>query len=386
MRMAVISSTDFESWPVGGMLYFLRDLLPYLSEYFDIELWGVTTGPNPSARLTIKNKTFPFFSFGRVSLSRRKVIPNLLRVVFSIWKNKERILARDYDVLYFHGLPLEIPFLKSKPEGVKIVSHVHGITNPFVSYKGFQGKALMATYEILRKKIIKYSDLVFLAADEKGYEEFKSMFEQEQAKIKKVHNFVNPELFYPRPAEETRKVFNLPLNIHILIYSARLSPQKDPCLALLSFKRLLEKTEALFLIAGDGSLLERCKNLSVSLGIKDKVVFLGVLPREKLPDYLSISDVYLYTSHGNGVPLSVLEALACGTPVVTTNVNGIHDAVIAEVTGFIAQKRDPQEIANLIIKAFSLKDFLRKNCIERAKNFTPEKAALIIKEEIYSLC
>jgi hypothetical protein len=126
-KMAIISSTDYVSYPMGGMMSFILDSLPYLKEDFDITLWGVSTETGSPKSLNIASESYPLKIFSKVK-TKDKLIPNFLLVIYGIWKARKIILKEEYDVLYIHGIPLSYPFFNKGP---KIVNHIHGMTNPF---------------------------------------------------------------------------------------------------------------------------------------------------------------------------------------------------------------------------------------------------------------
>ena len=381
-KMAIISSTNYQDWPMGGMLSFLRDIIPYLAGNFHIELWGVKTA-NEGEEILLGGREFKIFFFSQLNLKRKKFIPNIARVVKDIKRHKEEILSRNYHVLYFHGIPLELPFLKVQEP--RIVTHVHWITNPFsVSGNPFT-TLLQFPYEILRGKIVNHSHLVFLSADTPSYEKFKRKF-RKSPRIVKIHNFADPKVFHPKEKNALRQKMGIKKEDRIIIFTGRFSHQKDPCLALDAFECLARELDnvRLYLI-GDGPLLDACKELSDKKRLQEMVKFFGKQPRERVAELLSLSDVYLYTSFGNGVPVSVVEALMCGLPVITTDIPGIHDAVIDGITGFKVKGRSPCELAGYLKIALKDNEKMRDNCIRHSARFTPERAAEIISEEIEKL-
>jgi glycosyltransferase involved in cell wall biosynthesis len=73
---------------------------------------------------------------------------------------------------------------------------------------------------------------------------------------------------------------------------------------------------------GDGSL-ERMQQLASSLDVSNDITIIGGIPREEVPIWLSKGDIFVNTSNFDNTPVSVLEAMACGLCIVTTNVGGI---------------------------------------------------------------
>jgi glycosyltransferase involved in cell wall biosynthesis len=102
----------------------------------------------------------------------------------------------------------------------------------------------------------------------------------------------------------------------------------------------------------------------------ESVKLLGRLERKKIALWLNASDVYVYTSFGNGFPISLIEAAMCGLPIVSTDVTGVHDLVINDQTGYLAQGRDYKDIAVKIKKALENKNKLSSNIYELSKSFS----------------
>ena len=113
---------------------------------------------------------------------------------------------------------------------------------------------------------------------------------------------------------------------------------------------------AKFLIIGDGSLKEELMAYARSRSIAEKIIFAG--QRNDIPELLKATDCFVLTSDYESFGLVLLEAMAAGTPVVTTNAGGIEEIVISGKTGLVVQKNDVQGLSSSIIR-------LANNPIER---------------------
>ncbi|MEM1583004.1 MAG: glycosyltransferase family 4 protein, partial [Candidatus Bathyarchaeia archaeon] len=82
---------------------------------------------------------------------------------------------------------------------------------------------------------------------------------------------------------------------------------------------------------------------------KDKVIFTGRIPQDEVPYYYSMSDIVVVPSLQEAFGLVVSEAMACGKPVIGTNVGGIPDQIIDGYNGFLVKPRSPEDIAEKII-------------------------------------
>jgi len=125
---------------------------------------------------------------------------------------------------------------------------------------------------------------------------------------------------------------------------ATLRPQKNHALLLRAFAQGPGKDQAAHLVlVGDGVLRSRLEAHAAALGIRDRVHFLGL--RRDVADILSASDVFVLASDWEGNPLSVMEAMAAGKPVVATAVGGVPELVEHEKSGLLVRQGDEEGLA-----------------------------------------
>jgi len=122
---------------------------------------------------------------------------------------------------------------------------------------------------------------------------------------------------------------------------------------------------------GDGSL-ERMVAEAQSLGVIDRIKVIGGVPREEVPQFLEAGEIFINTTNIDNTPLSVIEAMACGLPIVTTNVGGIPWLVEDGVDGLLVPPDDPEVMAEAverILKAPDLAGKLSQNARQIAEGF-----------------
>lgn len=120
-----------------------------------------------------------------------------------------------------------------------------------------------------------------------------------------------------------------------------------------------------FLIVGDGELHAELKNYAEKLGIQEHIIFTGF--RLDMPDIYADTDIVVLSSFNEGTPVSLIEAMASGVPVVATRVGGVPDLVHDRATGLLVRPGDAEALANAIIEL--LKDSeLRKSLGKSAIN------------------
>ncbi len=119
--------------------------------------------------------------------------------------------------------------------------------------------------------------------------------------------------------------------------------------ALTALKILLDRgVDARFEIIGDGPERARVLYSARDLGIADRVVCAGTRPPGEVLERLRGADVFLLSSLSEGISNAVLEAMACGMPVVTTDCGGMREAVNDGIEGFVVPVRDPQAAAGAL--------------------------------------
>jgi glycosyltransferase involved in cell wall biosynthesis len=207
-------------------------------------------------------------------------------------------------------------------------------------------------------------------------------------KIDIVYFGVDTRKFSPRQKNERLKeklgIYNSPTVISLRY----LEPVYDVESLIRSILLVLEEIpESKFVIAGKGSEEKRLKELTKSLGISESVKFVGFIPNDKLPQYLTTMDVYVSTSLSDaGIAASTAEAMACGLPVIVTDVADNKKWVEDGENGFVVPIKDPKCLAEKIIYLLQNEDIRKKfgksnrKIIEERNNYYKEMEKM---EDIY---
>ncbi len=145
-------------------------------------------------------------------------------------------------------------------------------------------------------------------------------------KIRVIYDGVNPELFCPAPKPDARAELGLPLDRIQILFVGNLVPIKGLDI-LLTACDLLEKHSIQFTlnIVGAGPMQSQLQAQARSLRVAESVRFHGPLPQQDLVRWYRAADLFVLPSRSEGVPNVLLEASACGTPWVATNVGGIPE-------------------------------------------------------------
>jgi len=135
----------------------------------------------------------------------------------------------------------------------------------------------------------------------------------------------------------------------ILLHVGRFSPQKNHKLLIEAFALVVKECSKLRLwLVGDGELKSDIEKLVVQKGLQSYVSFLGI--RADVAELLGQCDIFVLPSDWEGVPLTILEAMAAGKPVIATAVGGVPELVKDGETGILIPPQDPQALVQAILK------------------------------------
>lgn len=185
--------------------------------------------------------------------------------------------------------------------------------------------------------------------------------------------------------QELRKELGYTSEDFIIIYVAEFIERKNHTLLIKNISLLQKEIPNLKLIlAGKGVLLEKIKNLTGLLGVAPIVWFTGY--RRDVEKLCGISNIYISSSIQEGLPIGVVEAMACGIPIVASNIRGHRDIVQHGRNGFLFELDFPDAMITYILELYHNKVLCKnisKNNVIDAKKFSVsvavEKMAKIYK-------
>jgi len=164
---------------------------------------------------------------------------------------------------------------------------------------------------------------------------------------------------------------------YLILSVGRLVEKKGIKYLIMAMKYIIEEfSDCKLLIGGSGPEKDNLEKLISELGLSDKVFLTGYIKNSELPSYYASSDVFVLpstiTKEGDteGLGIVLLEAIACGTPVIGSDVGGIRDIINNNENGLLAKTKNPKDIANKIIKIISnkkLKNRFSKNGLKMIK-------------------
>lgn len=391
IEILIIFPVDPSGIKIGGIETCIKNLIKYMPDNFILGLVGVSTDRKKRPigkwqKLRSDHKEFNFLPVLYIKDENKKTrIPLVIHFIFSLLKYKQKIPLKG-KILEFHRIE---PCLLFRNQINKKVLFIHGNTDDLYNPKNeVKWSMFPSVYFKLEKFLIRKINKINIVS-ESGVSSCKQRYPALQERISFMPTWVDKDIFYPYSANhkllEKHKYLNslnYPTDSALFLSAGRLERSKDTILLLEVFKYLNKKMpRSRLIIAGTGSLEDSILKLIGDHKLQKMVHLTGALDQKTLSNIMRICDVFLLTSAFEGMPRSVLEALACGLPVVTTNAGEVNKIVRNNFSGFISENRDPKTIGDLAIKILRHREnFKAENCVDSIRDY----AAEVIISKIYS--
>ena len=342
-RIGIISPVDLMNHqPVGGLSGFLANLLGAFR--FPVRVYGVAV--NRKAKRWAPVSLSANVQFVPVAGVRYpSPIPMRLKALLAYSRYRSRILSYGMDLLYIHSVESALPFLFGKNR-VPTVYHQHGSHNPvqLSGYRLARLKAFQFIFDKMLNLVHRRSDWT-IAIDAHCREQV--IRNGAGHKVSLLMNGVDTEVFRPdlQARQRMRRKFSLGKK-RVILFAGRLEAGKgvDKIIEALRILNERKDTYSAFVL-GEGSQKKCLQDLVVKRHMQDVISFAGAIPHNQLRDFYNMADVLLLPSEREGIPMVVLEALACGTPVIASDQGGIPGLLRDGRNGHIAKELSPVYIA-----------------------------------------
>jgi glycosyltransferase involved in cell wall biosynthesis len=164
------------------------------------------------------------------------------------------------------------------------------------------------------------------------------------AKVHTITNGFNTDVFYPRPQQQMREQLCVPADSRLIVYVGRFVAAKGIKELIAAFRALAADDPKLRLVmVGQGVMGEELTSLIRHAGVLDRVILPGGQPPQGVAEWICAADLLCLPSWSEGYPNVVVEALACGRPVVATDVGGVSEIVNDSCAVLVA----PRDIESL---------------------------------------
>lgn len=345
--------------------HILQFHVPYL-KWFKEQGYEVHVATNGDKEIPCCDKKH-VISFERspIKINNLKAIKDLKKII-----DKEK-----FNIIHCHtpmgSVVTRLAAKKARKGGTRVIYTAHG----FHFFKGASIFNWLIFYPI-EKWLSKYTDCL-ITINKEDYELAKKNFKTKQIEFVPGVG-IEPEKFQFEMSEEEKnklkESFGIKNDEFVIIYAAELSKRKNQGMLIKAAKELKDngyKIKVLF--PGMDSMNGYYQKMCLKLKIEENVNFLGY--RNDIPKLLKISDLYVSTSKQEGLPVNLMEAMACGLPIVATDCRGNRDLV-----DNIIELDDIESLKNQIKK-----EYLNRNKkIYNVENYTLRNILHLITDKVYN--
>ncbi|MBN1244406.1 glycosyltransferase family 4 protein [Candidatus Bathyarchaeota archaeon] len=264
--------------------------------------------------------------------------------------------VKSNDLIHVHGHPYLSSFLAAKiakrySKPLVLTQH-----NTFIEYNNIWDTAEKLNDLAIGKQVLKEADKIIVVSD--ATRNYVLSLGADPEKIEVLHNGVDLNRFKPLTGvkDEMRKKLGISKDASVVLTVRRLVYKNGIDTLLESAEIAVKKDPTIvFVVVGKGPDFEEVKEKIVQLGIQRNFRLTGFVSDVDLPLYYNVADLFaLPSKSGEGLPLVALEAMACGLPVIATNVGGISE-VMNEKYGKLVPPNSPDSLAEAILE-FSSKN------------------------------
>ena len=351
---------QFNPWnsTIGGIQTIIRSFIKYAPEDFNLQLVG--TGDAKEMKIGQwhdemfagkKLRFLPVLDLPEDNVRGR--IPTTIKYTAALMSHRI-----ESDFMHFHRLE---PTLAAKGWSGDKTFFIHNDIHQQMAAKDGKNAIMWRrfpnAYFTLEGWLVKQFDEI-LSCNSESVSLYKQQYPELAHRVSFIRNTVDTEVCKPL-SENDRSVarrnfsreHSLAETTKYVLFAGRLHPQKDPLL-LAKTIAALQDPQVHLLVAGDGELAPDLKAEILRLNLSAQVTMLGAVNSANLVGLYQIANALILTSEFEGLPLVVLEALACGTPIVTTRC-GETPKFLTHQSGMISDDRTPEAIARALNQVIS---------------------------------
>lgn len=394
-RVCIVYPADPLGVIPGGIDTFIKGVLRWAPADIAFELLGITANParaRPGRWTTCSldgERQFKFYPVLALRNSERQAaVPVALRFLLALLRRRVQTAA---DVLEFHRIEPWLAFARD-PRPKNLVMHQNmrdlGSLGSDIRWRHFP-----SLYFRLEDFILARMSTVFCVREDAA-EGYRKRFPSMREHIHFTPTWMDPDTFY-RPKEAARQRareslnqrFGFPADAFVLVTVGRLDRQKNPLLLLDAFRLLRESIPRLrLLFIGDGVLRPGVEERIAEAGLQSHVRLCGVQPPPVIAEYLWAADLFVLSSAYEGMPIVVLEAMATGLPVASTDVGEVSRVVTPGINGELVSRHEAASLSEAIRACRdNVVRYRGTPCVDAVRPFTPQAVLQPVYENYYRL-
>ena len=370
----------------GGIETSIRAQIDHFESDFRFKIIGIT--PKGTSfkigewhNINYYGKQIEFFPVIEVSdPNKGAIIPLIARFTMGLLKWKHKIDFKGKITVFRR---LEPSYVLKDIDTTKVL-FTHGDIRYFKEkHCDSRWSKFHKIYSLIEPFFIRQMIRVFIVS-ESGVEYYKHRYPDIAERFVFLPNFYNSSIFFRDEnvnKSEVLRRYNISGKDPIILFVGRLELPKDPMLLLNSFHHLTDKFhKGQLIVVGAGNLEHAMRQEISRLNIENNVAFVGRKTQKEVAELMNISDLMLLTSVFEGIPGVVLQALACGLPVISTNVKGARMVVKDGISGKIVDSRNPEDIAKEAVRLIE-NGSLSESCQEAVSPYSDKRILNFLRDE-----
>lgn len=378
---------QFNPWQtsIGGIQTLINTFIKYAPQEFEVRLVGTasdrsqTLGQWQKAEFAGREISFlPLFLLENDDF--RGLIPTTIKYTAAL-------VGRNYASDFMHFYRIEPTIVTRHWQGEKTLFIQNDIQAQIAAKddkNAILWRKFPAAYFALEKALVSQFQQIY-SCNTESMKLYQQRYPHLQDRVAFLKNTFDEEIFYPLSPDkreqgrrELATRLGLDENTRFIMFAGRLHPQKDPILLIRSIAALGESNIHL-LMAGNGELADSVRAEITQLGLEKRVTMLGAVQQKALADLHRVCQALVLTSAFEGLPFVVLEALACGTPIVTTKA-GETPQLLSSNSGIVCEERTPDCIAHALHQVvMNPESYPTSACVRTAQPY----AARTVINEVY---
>ncbi len=375
----------------GGMNVYVRDLTRQLGQMgIHVDIFTRSQDehvPHVLHDLGYGNRVVHIPAGPEVPLAKQELSSYIPEFVIEVQKFSENKGIK-YDLIHSHywmsGLAaIELRSIWKVP--VVHMFHTLGLMKQRVARDPVEAEG---DYRIKgEQEVIRSADKI-IAATPAELAQLQWLYHADVSKVTVIPPGVDISHFYPIPDDEAKEFIGVLPCQQVLLFVGRIEPLKgiDILIEALALMQNAGVVVCLTVIGGDSNAdqdagsdeMARLQLVREQYGLKDLVAFIGRRDQDTLPYYYSAAEAVVVPSHYESFGMVALEAMACGTPVVASQVGGLAYLVQDGITGFTVPVDEPEALAERLTRLIndtSLKQEMGKNAAQLAAGYRWEMIA-----------
>ena len=305
---------------------------------FNMHVAYLKSADDPEFDLDVRARTLGVESFHTIDEHSKFDIGGMKKLL-ALLREKQ------IDILHTHCYKSDLYGLILKRwHPMKLVTTAHG---PLATFKFFwrsKNWRVRYLYDQIDLRILRYFDRVFMVSD--TMRAIISRHRVDPSRLLWIRNAIDSNYFKHsgNPDREFRANLKIPPGVPVIGAVGRLNGEKDyPNLLGAAQIMLRKRPDIHFVIAGKGELEQELRQMAQDMGIAERVIFMGHF--HDVRKVFELMDIYVLSSTREGLPNTVLEAMSMGVPIVSTDVDGVKEAVTPDREAVLVKAQDSAALA-----------------------------------------